>query len=379
MRKIGIFHSMKLGDNFMQGGVQKVCLNLVAGFDAAGWDAEMVQHEDNRGIREKLNELGLKEFPLEFEIPTLNNDYGGLSRTEFIRKGVGTVASILRLRLRSIDFDTIILNDITSIFFNKAFKAKHKYLFLHTERFANSRAARFALSLWPTGDVTFICPTNQLMDVVASIFPNNARKRIYTPVFPATPDLTSVLPRALKAPDETLRLCYIGRISPNKNIEAAMHMAADISVVRPVVFDIFGKAFTQEQVHYEGKMHTLASELNGAHPNLALTFQGSTNDPVGTFGQYDYSIILSDGEAIPLAGLESLSSGTPIIAWDAAGVNELVIDGTSGVVVEQGPEAKRAKVTPEFLERLAVYQPQVGPLTDLLSKFSIPSFITNFE
>lgn len=379
MRKIGIFHSMKLGGNFMQGGVQKVCINLVAGFYAAGWDSVMVQHNDNRGIREKLNELGLKEFPLEFEIPTLNNDYGGLSLSEFIRKGVCTVASILRLRLRSIDFDAIILNDITSIFYNKAFKAKHKYLFLHTERFANSRAARFALSLWPTGDVTFICPTSQLMDVVSLVFPNNARKRIYTPVFPTTPDLTSLLPRAPKAPDQPLRLCYIGRISPNKNIEAAMHMAADISLGRPVVFDIFGRAFTQDQAYYEGKMHTLASELNGAHTNLALTFRGSTNDPVGTFGQYDYSIILSDGEAIPLAGLESLSSGTPIIAWDAAGVNELVFDGISGVVVEQDTESKRAKVTPEFLNRLTTFEPQGGSLTDLLSKFSIPSFVANFD
>ncbi|WJY20964.1 glycosyltransferase [Fontisubflavum oceani] len=379
MRKIGIFHSMNLGDNFIQGGVQKVCLNLVAGFDGAGWDSVMVQHEGNSGIREKLNEQELKELPLVFEIPTLNNDYGGLSKTQFLQKGISTVASILRLRGQSHKFDTVILNDITSIFFNKAFHAKNKYVFLHTERFANSSAARLALSLWPTGDVTFICPTNQLMDVVASVFPENPRRRVYTPVFPVTPDLAQVLPRSAKAADDPFRLCYIGRISPNKNIEAATYMAADISKSRKTVFDIYGTGFTEEQIAYEKEMQALAVTLNEDHPDLELTFKGRTNDPSGTFAQYDYSIILSDGEAIPLAGLESLSVGTAVIAWDAAGVNELVLDGVSGVVVEQDTAVKRAKVTPEFLDRLAAFKPEADPMTQLLSKFSIPSFVAEFE
>lgn len=379
MKSIAIFHSMQLGDNFVQGGVQKVCLNLVAGFDSAGWDAAMLQHVDNAGIREQLEANDLREIPIEFEVPTLNNDYGGLSYSQFIGKGLRLARSIVRLRLQSFEFDAIILNDVTSIFFNKAFRAKRKFLFLHTERFAGSRMAKLALSLWPTGDVTLICPTDELMDLAAKLFPNNEIKKFFTPVFTSQPDLGRYLPKPALAPDQPIRLCYIGRISPIKNISAVLHMAADLSQISKVVLDVFGSAFSEQQVPYEKAMHALGEELNATHPNVKIAFKGRTDDPVATFADYDYSIILSDGEAIPLAGLESLSSGTPIIAWDAAGVNELVLDGISGVVVEQDKDAKRAKVTPEFLNRLVTFDPQVGPLTDLLSKFSIPGFVANFE
>lgn len=370
---------MQLGDNFVQGGVQKVCLNLVAGFNAAGWDAAMLQHVNNAGIREKLEAKNLREIPIEFEVPTLNNDYGGLSYSQFIAKGLRLVSSIVRLRRQSLEFDAIILNDVTSIFFNKAFRAKRKFLFLHTERFAESRMAKLALSIWPTDDVTIICPTDELMDVASKIFRNNEIKRVYTPVFTSQPDLGRHLPKPARASDQPIRLCYVGRISPIKNIGAILHMAADMSRTSKVVLDVFGSAFSELQVPYEKEMHALGEDLNTNHPNVKISFRGRTDNPVATFAEYDYSIILSDGEAIPLAGLESLSSGTPIIAWDAAGVNELVFEGISGVVVEQDTESKRAKVTPEFLNRLATFEPQVGSLTDLLSKFSIPSFVANFD
>lgn len=378
-KSIAIFHSMKLKENFMIGGVQKVCVNLVKGFQDKGWDSFLVQHRENSAISKFLEHNNLREQKCLFEIPTLKNDYGGISLYKFLVSSISIVLSILKMRKDTLYYDVVILNDITSIFFNKAFEAKKKYLFLHTERFSRSIFARLAIAIWPTKDLVIICPTKQLLKIAKIFFPQNSSIVLPTPVFSDSDQPVKIRNHQFGANKSKLKLCYIGRISPNKNIKPMIKMAMQLSEYKKINLDIYGEPFVDEQREYFQDLKSFCESKNLGSSNIKIKFCGLTKEPIKTFSRYDFSVILSDGEAIPLAGLESLRAQTPVIAWDAAGVSELVIDGVTGIIVQKKIGSEEVLVNQELIRIIDNYKFDHAKVGEIIDKYTVENFVKNIE
>lgn len=122
-----------------------------------------------------------------------------------------------------------------------------------------------------------------------------------------------------------LRILFVGRLSPQKNvprlIEAVRRMARQAELV--VVGDGPDRALVTGLVDRLGLQNV---RLVGRQDHGTL----------GSWYQWaDVFVLSSDKEGMPLAALEAMSSGLPIVATDVPGLRELV--SGSGIVVPPDP------------------------------------------
>jgi len=64
-----------------------------------------------------------------------------------------------------------------------------------------------------------------------------------------------------------------------------------------------------------------------------VSFLGRREDVMAIVAAADVAVLASDGENLPLAVVEYMESGTPIVATDVGGVSELITDRVHGLVV----------------------------------------------
>jgi glycosyltransferase involved in cell wall biosynthesis len=71
-----------------------------------------------------------------------------------------------------------------------------------------------------------------------------------------------------------------------------------------------------------------------------LTYEGFVANPRETvFPRVDALVLMSEQEGLPMAIIEALSMGVPVIATAVGGVPEAVIDGQNGLLVERSVES----------------------------------------
>ncbi|CAN5652610.1 glycosyltransferase [soil metagenome] len=130
-------------------------------------------------------------------------------------------------------------------------------------------------------------------------------------------------PRRVRAPEERLRLAYLGALTEEKGVEDLVWLAGQ----RPDL-DIVAA----------GDGPLLASLRADAPANLELP--GVTDDPVAFLAAADAFVFPSRwGDSMPAAIIEAGLAGLPAVVTDVGAASELVLDGTTGFVV---PPADRA-------------------------------------
>jgi glycosyltransferase involved in cell wall biosynthesis len=82
----------------------------------------------------------------------------------------------------------------------------------------------------------------------------------------------------------------------------------------------------------------------------AVRFLGRRHDVMDVLGASDVTLLSSHNENLPLAVLEYMESGTPIVTTDAGGTPELVDDGVHGLVVPRGDAGAMAAALVRTLE-----------------------------
>ncbi len=129
-----------------------------------------------------------------------------------------------------------------------------------------------------------------------------------------------------RQPNETIKLVTIGRFSPEKGhirlIEAMAKLSNNFSL------DIYGSG------HLENVLLEKIKELN---LEQRVKICGQSKNAKETLIDYDALILTSFTEGFPNVVLESLSVGTPVIAYQVSGVDEMINDN-NGFVIEQGDE-----------------------------------------
>jgi glycosyltransferase involved in cell wall biosynthesis len=64
-----------------------------------------------------------------------------------------------------------------------------------------------------------------------------------------------------------------------------------------------------------------------------LRFAGAHRNVAPWFGTFDVAVLPSLSEGLPLAVLEAMSSGTPVIASRVGGIPEIIRDGQNGLLI----------------------------------------------
>ncbi|HET9864851.1 MAG TPA: glycosyltransferase family 4 protein [Steroidobacteraceae bacterium] len=157
------------------------------------------------------------------------------------------------------------------------------------------------------------------------------------------------------APSEEY-LAFLGRISPEKRVDRAIEIARRAGMK----LRIAAKVDVTDQAYFRTQIEPLL-----AQPHVEF---------VGEIGEREKCAFLGGARALlfpidwpepfGLVMIESMSCGTPVIAWRAGSVPEIVSEGINGFIVESIPEAvaavrraaqlERGRVRASFDERFTV-------------------------
>ena len=161
-------------------------------------------------------------------------------------------------------------------------------------------------------------------------YPGPAPRVIENGVAVTPPDQDTVAVRSelgLDAPDPLV--VHVGNIRPHKGhanlIASTVHLKAarpDISVV-----SIGGEK-------YEGDLARVQGMAKEAGVDDVIRFLGRKPDARPYLAAADVVVNPSDFEGLPVALLEALALGRPVVATDVGGVSSVVVDGETGRLVQ---------------------------------------------
>ncbi|WP_051574813.1 glycosyltransferase family 4 protein [Mycobacterium sp. URHB0044] len=126
------------------------------------------------------------------------------------------------------------------------------------------------------------------------------------------------------AADELLVLAAT-RLDPSKRIEDLVSCVAGLKD-RRIRLVIAGS--TSGYPDYERRVRE-----QGAALGEAVRFCGNRDDMAALFGASDVVVHAGIVEGMPLTLIEAQACGTPVVAYDVAGVAEAVVHGTTGLLV----------------------------------------------
>jgi glycosyltransferase involved in cell wall biosynthesis len=131
---------------------------------------------------------------------------------------------------------------------------------------------------------------------------------------------------------------YVGRISPEKDLEAWLRSAALVSRTYPQArFVLVGDGRDGGLL---GSLKHLATDL-GIRENVH--FLGYVDDLPGIYASFDLFLLSSRREGICNSLLEAMAMEVPVIATDVGGTKELVINEETGYLLKQGDVEGMAK------------------------------------
>lgn len=126
--------------------------------------------------------------------------------------------------------------------------------------------------------------------------------------------------------DKLDRLVFVGRLSPQKNLNAAIAACAEAGIGLDIVGDGPDKRMLEETVSAtEADVVWLGVVANERLPEL--------------LSRYRYFILPSLWEGMPKALLEAMAAGLVCIGTDTIGINEIIADGVTGHL-SSGPSAQ---------------------------------------
>jgi rhamnosyl/mannosyltransferase len=155
------------------------------------------------------------------------------------------------------------------------------------------------------------------------VVPNGVGDEYFLPVREAAP----------ARQDAPLRLLFVGRLSPQKNV--ARLLDALSLVHAPVRLRVVG----------DGELRAeLAARADRLGLRERVEFSGGLHgaDLVRAYAEADAFVLPSDKEGMPLVALEAMAAGLPVLATRVPGNSELL--GEVGLLADPAPEALAAAV-----------------------------------
>jgi colanic acid/amylovoran biosynthesis glycosyltransferase len=136
-----------------------------------------------------------------------------------------------------------------------------------------------------------------------------------------------------------LRILCVASLRPIKNHEGLL-AAAGILAQRGLDFrlDLIGRAEPRRQAQLE----TLAAQ-EGISERVRFLGVADHTTIARAYADADLFVLTSHSEGVPVALMEAMASGTPVVAPRVTGVPELVTDGQTGLLADPGTPAEFAE------------------------------------
>lgn len=184
-----------------------------------------------------------------------------------------------------------------------------------------------ALSRWLLGYVDFVVTVNRTLekDLCSWGIPVDIRTRYDGVELPSPDAFASRVLRASLVPPGATLVGSLGRLEEQKGYQCLIYAAARVIQQRPDVrFAIAGEGSLRSS------LQRLIDELG-----LASRFHlcGFKADVANFIAALDIFVSSSLWEGLPLAMLEAMLQGKPMIATDVGGISEFVLPGQTGELV----------------------------------------------
>jgi glycosyltransferase involved in cell wall biosynthesis len=128
-------------------------------------------------------------------------------------------------------------------------------------------------------------------------------------------------------PDPGEYLAFVGRISPDKRVDRAIEIARDVGM--PLV--IAAKVATADRDYFQHAIKPLIRR------SKLIEFVGEVNESQKDAlmgGAYATLFPIDWPEPFGLTMIESMATGTPVVAYRAGSVSEVVADGVTGFICD---------------------------------------------
>jgi glycosyltransferase involved in cell wall biosynthesis len=160
----------------------------------------------------------------------------------------------------------------------------------------------------------------------------------------------------------------IGRLEPQKGLDVLLEALARLPQVS---LRVVGDGSSRSE------LEALAERLGVA---ARVTWVGWSDDPRSELESFDVFVQPSRFEALPLAVLEAMLAGLPVVVTDVGSVADAVVDGETGVVVPPDDAAALADAIAPLLEDPAA-RAELGrrARTRVLEHFSAQGMAAAFE
>lgn len=130
-----------------------------------------------------------------------------------------------------------------------------------------------------------------------------------------------------------LRLCAIGNLYARKGYPHLLRALAIIGTVGNIQLDVFG---TGPELH---ALESLAAQLG---LQTSVRFRGHHDDAASELHAYDAFCLPSLVEGLPIALIEAMGVGLPVVASAVGGVPEVITSGQNGLLAPRGDSAALA-------------------------------------
>src|SRR5437764_7455635 len=141
---------------------------------------------------------------------------------------------------------------------------------------------------------------------------------------------------------ETPLIGFVGRLSAEKGPDLFLRMALSVRAQCPgAEFILIGEGTMLKQLQTFAKRFGIAD---------AVHFAGSQDDMPAVFNELDIVVSSSLSEAMPLAVMEAMASGLPVVACKVGGIPDLVAHGVTGWLADEGDYEALATRVVDLLE-----------------------------
>jgi glycosyltransferase involved in cell wall biosynthesis len=158
----------------------------------------------------------------------------------------------------------------------------------------------------------------------------------------AAPVRRGELRRELGLAPETPLVGIVARLVPFKAHETCLQAGRAVTAARPdVVFLVIGDG------ERRAALEAMARELGLAD---RVRFLGWRADLDRLYADLDVVVLTSKNEGSPVALIEAMAAGRPVVSTRAGGVEDVVTDGETGLVVPVGDAAAVGRAILDLVE-----------------------------
>jgi glycosyltransferase involved in cell wall biosynthesis len=193
------------------------------------------------------------------------------------------------------------------------------------------------------------------------------------------PAAYNVAPLALRArlglSEDTLLIGALGNVRPAKGYDVLIEAVRQIRAGgRPVALAVAGDG------DRAGLLGQLLEQSRAAGLEDHVHFLGHCPDKAAFLRALDVCVLSSTSEGFPIAPLEAMACGVPVVATRVGGVPEIIEDGATGYLVPPSDATALASALQASVDNAAASRAITGrALERVRERFSMTTLVNNYQ